>query len=57
MATEVRVPPLEVQYPICTDCNEEVDVDMDGFSCPTCFAWWSNTYDHGTREIEEDRDG
>lgn len=49
---EVSVPPLEVQYPICTDCNVEVEFD-DCFDCPECFAHWCNTYGPGTREIEQ----
>jgi hypothetical protein len=33
-------PPLEIQYPLCPLCGNEVDHDGDGFRCYPCAASW-----------------
>lgn len=35
-------PPGELihQAPLCPRCEDEVNVDADGFDCSKCSAWW-----------------
>jgi hypothetical protein len=44
-----KPPDLFVQYPICGECNESVDSDGDGFTCPRCSTFWPYRFADGDR--------